>query len=178
MPPRKKKATEKMTLTFSPDLDAPAILSEDGIYRYTLLRRWLFGKGRCLFIMLNPSTADAINDDPTIRRCISFSKQWQFRELMVANIFALRATYPADLKAHAAPIGPENNAYIMEAAKRADRIVAAWGVHGSFLGRSAQVIDMLKDKDLLCLGTTKDGQPRHPLMVAYETKLEPVKKVA
>lgn len=166
-----------MTSTFEIGLDAPAILSTDEVYRYTLLRRWLFGKGRCLFIMLNPSTADAINDDPTIKRCISFAKQWEFREMMVTNIFALRATYPKDLKAHESPIGPENDRYLVEAVRKADRIVAAWGVHGSFMGRSVQVLEMLKGKDVRCLGTTKDGQPRHPLMVAYATQLVPLRKV-
>lgn len=153
-------------------------MSPDGVYRYTLLRRWLFGKGRCLFIMLNPSTADAINDDPTIRRCINFAKRWEFQELMVTNIFALRSAYPKVLRAHGAPIGPENDSYILQAVRKADRIVAAWGVHGSYMDRGMQVLEMLKGKDVRCLGTTKDGQPRHPLMVASKTELVPLRSVA
>lgn len=164
-----------MTTTTFETLDAPAILSEDGIYRYTLLRRFLFGEGRCLFIMLNPSVADALNDDPTIRRCISFTKKWGYRELMVVNIFALRATYPADLRAHLTPIGPQNDDYILKAVEKADRVVAAWGVHGTYMERGTNVLKMLKGKEVMCLGTTKDGQPRHPLMVAGKTNLIPLR---
>lgn len=175
---QRRRPRVRTTQSSDAGTEPPAILSADGIYRYTLLRRWLFGKGRCLFIMLNPSTADAINDDPTVRRCISFAKQWEFKELMVTNIFAFRATDPAEMKAHPAPIGPENNAYILKAVGEADRIVAAWGVHGSHLNRGMQVLEMLKGKDVKCLGTTKDGQPRHPLMVAYKTNLVSLEKVA
>lgn len=159
----------------SDTLDAPAIMSEDGIYRYTLLRQLLLGQGRCLFIMLNPSTADALNDDPTIRRCVGFMKKWEYRELMVVNIFALRATDPADLRAHPAPVGPKNDEYIRKAVERADRIVAAWGVHGAYMDRGANVLRMLKGKEVMCLGTTKEGQPRHPLMVAGKTNLIPLR---
>ena len=116
--------------------------------------------------MLNPSTADAVRDDPTIRRCIGFARAWGYRRLVVTNIFALRATLPSALRGAADPVGPRNDRYILRAARDADRVVCAWGVHGALGNREAEVLALLRDLALENLGLTQGGYPRHPLYVA------------
>lgn len=98
-------------------------------YRYLLTREGLGGTGTCLFIMLNPSTADAMVDDATIRRCSGFAQRWGYARLEVANIYAYRSTDPRALRDLADPVGPENDQYIAEAVARADKVVCAWGAH-------------------------------------------------
>jgi hypothetical protein len=115
--------------------------------------------------MLNPSTADETHDDPTIKRCIDFSRRWGYGSLEVVNLFALRATCPQYLRSSSDPIGPKNDDHIRAAAKRADAVVAAWGVHGGFLSRDRAVTDLLHSRRLVALGFTLAGQPRHPLYV-------------
>jgi hypothetical protein len=114
-----------------------------------------------LFVGLNPSTADAHVDDPTIRRCIGFAEAWGYGRLLVGNLFAFRATRPSALLKARDPIGPENDRYLASMADEADIIVAAWGAHGSFIGRDATVRAMLPKLHVLRL--TKRGQPGHPL---------------
>lgn len=142
------------------------------IYRYTLLRFFGTGSGRLLFVMLNPSTATAEVSDPTVTRCEGYARAWGFAELMVANIFALRSTDPKVLKTHPDPIGPENDEYLVSAAKSAAYIVAGWGTHGKLLGRGAYVRGLLSRFDLRCLTQTKDGHPGHPLYL--KASLKPV----
>ena len=139
-----------------------AVFSPDARYRYTLRRQWDDAQPYCLFVMLNPSTADATQDDPTIRRCIGFAKNWGFGGLLVGNIFALRSTDPAALYHVDDPVGPENDYYLRMLRDEATLSVAAWGVHGAFGGRSKEVANQW-GKALHCLGLTKDGHPRHPL---------------
>ncbi len=121
--------------------------------------------------MLNPSTADAEVDDPTIRRCISFAKREGFGGITVLNLFAYRATSPDDMMAVADPIGPECSIYIeavmASAAEMGLPVLAAWGANGDFLGRAEMVCLSAKGHGarLVCLGTTKLGHPRHPLYV-------------
>ena len=134
-----------------------AVLSEDRRYRYCLSRSW--GRGeRMAWIMLNPSTADADVDDPTIRRCRSFAKAWGYGGLEVVNLFAYRATNPAALRLHGeAAIGPDNDAVIVKATFTAGIIIAAWGEKGRLLGRDASVLALLRrfyDGSIYCLGTT------------------------
>jgi hypothetical protein len=151
-----------------------ALLSDDGAYRYRLWR----GAGRSmLFVMLNPSTADASADDPTIRRCVSFAAREGCTRIDVINLFALRATDPKALAAHADPVGPDNRTHTDEALSMAVHcdfpIVAAWGAHGFAVSRAvafAQAAARLR-APLLCLGTTKDGAPRHPLYVRADAPL-------
>lgn len=119
----------------------------------------------CLFIMLNPSTADEVKDDPTIRRCIGFANAWGYGILEICNLFAWRATRPNDLKAAEDPVGPENDRYILEAAGRAEKIVAAWGNHGQHFGRSVEARALLRGHNIECLGVTQLGEPKHPLYV-------------
>ena len=149
-----------------------ATLSPDGRYRYRLGRRWAEG-ATVTWIMLNPSTADAANDDPTIRRCTDFTKRWGYGGLTVVNLFALRATDPRALRrAYDQPIGlPDNDRHIVEATASAALVVAAWGAHGTMYARDRQVRMLLDGRAVHCLGTTKAGQPRHPLYLARDTEL-------
>lgn len=154
-----------------------AILSGDGVYRYWLMRELgtTTGHGTCLFIMLNPSTADASIDDPTIRRCQIFARDWGYDVLEVVNLFAFRATSPADMKRAANPVGPLNDDHILQAARRADLAVAAWGQHGTFKGRSGELRQLLINEriPLHALKRGKDDQPSHPLYLP--ASLEPVR---
>ncbi len=145
----------------------------EGPYRYTLLRQISDARGRVLFIMLNPSTADAIQDDPTIRRCVGFARDWGFGQLEVCNLFAFRSTDPRALTAAADPVGPRNDAAIRRAVKRSDLVVTAWGAEGGRSRRAAEVSAMLAPKTAFCLGRTLAGAPRHPLYVARRTALVP-----
>jgi len=147
------------------------LLSE---YRYHLSRSgWLTGEGICLFIMLNPSTATQNKDDPTIRRCKGFAKLWGFAKLEVVNLFAARATEPKELKEMEDPIGQGNDETILYTAKNARQIIVAWGAHGPYQERDKEVIRLLKDYDLYSLGTTKKGNPRHPLYIRIDQKPVP-----
>jgi hypothetical protein len=122
-----------------------AVLSSDGRYRYELWRSWGPHDGSaapCLHvIMLNPSTADAEQDDPTIRRCITLAKRLSFLQLIVTNLFAFRATSPRDLMRAAHPIGPDNDAHIRRGAALGDVTLVAWGAHGGYLRRSETVAE-------------------------------------
>jgi hypothetical protein len=146
-----------------------ACFSDCGNYRYSLTREWDNSLPTACFCMLNPSTADQHADDPTIRRCISFAKTWGCGALEVVNLFAYRSTDPTGLRAIADPVGEENDRYIMQAAKRASVVVAAWGVHGAYKGRDVDVLPLLGD--VQCLGVTKEGFPKHPLYVRADTNL-------
>lgn len=144
-----------------------AVVSECGQYRYSLTRRWDEGSGRCVFIMLNPSTADAMMDDPTIRRCIGFAQEWGFAMLEVVNLYAFRATDPKDLFRAADSVGPENWEYIWTAVRSADLVVCAWGKPGH--GRGRWMKDELIRKAAIRLHVLKlnrDGSPAHPLYLS------------
>jgi len=138
-----------------------ALLSEDRIYRYSLSRTWNTSKPYILFVGLNPSTADENKDDPTIRRCINYAKCWSYGGLWMANLFAYRATLPADLKKVNEPVGLDNDMHITNLSKQADMTVIAWGNDGSYLGRDKQVLKLIKSP--MCLNINKSGQPSHPL---------------
>ena len=138
-------------------------------YRYRLWRRWALGKS-VLFIMLNPSTATEIDDDPTIRRCIDFAKRWRFGRLDVCNAFAFRSTDPRALSAAIDPIGPANQQHVFHAASEAQMVIAAWGasVPRTYSWWPAQLIGSL-GREIHCLGQTANGSPRHPLYLAKTT---------
>jgi|SRR6185369_1848891 len=137
----------------------------DGRYRYLLWRSIGTGERTVLFLMLNPSTADAQSDDPTLRRCTTFARDWGFGRLEVCNLFALRTKDPRKLRAAKSPIGPANDRHIIEAASRASVIVAGWGTHGSYLERGREVAELLEaHRHSLCaLRCTRAGHPAHPL---------------
>ena len=145
-----------------------AIISKDGTYRYGLLRVWDESLQRVLFIMLNPSTADAYIDDPTIRRCIGFAKSWGFGSIAVANLYPLRSTDPEKLLWHSNPLGVSNNEYIIEMASRCSLIVTAWG-NGKIVERLEKAypaykpLKGLKTHELHYLELSKTGDPKHPL---------------
>lgn len=150
-----------------------AVISECGDYRYALWRELKGSESPVLFIMLNPSTADAAENDPTIKRCIDFSDRWNACALHVVNLFAFRSTEPQAMKALplADAIGAGNDDYITNRVKRCTRIVAAWGNHGQHGERYIWALRNIPN--MLCLGLTKQGQPKHPLYVNGDTPLEP-----
>ena len=154
--------------------DAVPMEEESGGRRYRYwLHRELASEGRAglAFVMLNPSTADAVNDDPTIRRCIGFGREWGFRELTVLNLFALRATKPAELRRHGAEaIGRRNDEALrwMREHPATTMVVAAWGNHGMHLNRAANVMAIIAPA--VALGVTKQGCPKHPLYARREAK--------
>ncbi len=119
-----------------------------------------------MWIGLNPSTADEARLDPTLTRITTFSKREGFDGFLMANLFALRTPYPEEMMADPDPVGPENDAQLLAAADRCERIVAAWGASGVFQARAAAIGRLFSGRELWCLGTTQDGHPRHPLYVA------------
>lgn len=141
-------------------------------YRYALWRTWDARLPTMLFVGLNPSKADAIRDDPTIRRCIRFAQDRGYGRLVVANLFARRTPKPVVLRKKSKPIGRQNNHWLLRLAAESDVCVAAWGNNGKHLGRDVEVVALIKD--LKCLGLTKAGAPRHPLYVRADTKLRPL----
>lgn len=152
---------------------AKAILSPDRRYRYWLDRHWGSSGTHATWIMLNPSTADALEDDPTVRRCTAFTKAWGLDGLIIVNLFALRATDPRALVRHPDPVGPSNDEFIRDAVFPWTVVVAAWGAHRMADRRSADVTAILRERagDVGCLGLTRDGYPRHPLYVPGDTEL-------
>lgn len=151
-----------------------AIFSPDRVYRYVLRRRIGLSDKTCLFIHLNPSTADECKDDPTIRRDIGFARLWGYGMLVVCNAFSLRSTDPKELYRHPDPVGPDNDWHLLTEASQADFLVVGWGVHGALHNRGAKVKAML-DKEafpLHHLGLTKDGHPKHPLYLRKDTTPE------
>jgi hypothetical protein len=139
-------------------------------YRYTLERRWDDRLETCLFIMLNPSIADDRRLDPTVTRCVKYAQAWGYGALQVVNLFALVSTDPRALRRRAFPVGPENDEAIQRAVQDVRLVVAAWGNHGTYLDRHKEVLEMLSQRDLHCLGTTKEGHPRHPLYLRKDVK--------
>jgi hypothetical protein len=125
-----------------------------------------------LFIGLNPSTADETVNDPTIRRCMTFAKKFGGGRLIMANLFALRATDPYQMLEHPEPIGPDNDHWLRRLAREAGITIAAWGVHGQFRGR-AEAVRALLPSQLFALGLTKEGHPRHPLYLPGNAELQP-----
>jgi hypothetical protein len=183
-------------------VNSGAIISPCGKYRYRLWRewrdensgkrwRWLGfkdGAGHevgepltCLFVMLNPSTADGDVDDPTIRRCVAFTKAWGYDRMEVVNLFAYRATCPADMLAlpeSADPVGWQNQKHVTDASSDAGKIVCAWGAHGSHAAQDETVLGWLNHppRKLWCLGKTRAGHPKHPLYIRQDQPLETFSK--
>ena len=147
-----------------------AVFSRCGRYRYVLRREWDLTRPVVLFIGLNPSTADAQRDDPTIRRCIGFAHDLGYGSVIVANLFAFRATKPADLRRAGDPVGPRNNWWLGRLRREARLTVAAWGVHGKLRSRDEEFL--AEGGELYCLGRTKGGCPRHPLYLRAEAVME------
>jgi hypothetical protein len=123
--------------------------------------------------MLNPSTADEVALDPTIRRCVGFSRMWGCTAIEIVNLFALRCTDPGALREHDDPVGPGNDVAILKAARGAHVMVAAWGSHGYLLDRAQYVWDLLRSQGVTMkrLGLTKTGEPAHPLYLPKSAAL-------
>jgi len=152
-----------------------AVISDDNEYRYRLSRTWDTEKPTLAWVMLNPSTADETDNDPTCRRCINFAKDWGYGSIVIVNLFALRTPDPSNLRDHADPVGPENDEYLRDVCDEAEMVVAAWGANGSLNGRAMEVAELL-DGDLHALDTTKDGHPVHPLYQPSDADPEPWNK--
>lgn len=155
-----------------------AVISDNGKYRFALGRQWDEARPMITWVMLNPSTADAEQDDPTVRRCVSFSRRWGFGTLAIVNLFALRATDPKEVKRAVeldivTAIGPQCDAAIRENTSISSAVVVAWGSPGWAVPRAVQIwLDILAPLPLpkVCLGVTDNGSPRHPLYVADDTR--------
>jgi hypothetical protein len=143
-----------------------AAFSPDKAYRYVLTRTWDAAAPAMTWIMLNPSTADAMKDDPTIRRCVQFARRERCGRIGVVNLFGFRATDPRSLSLPGRdPVGPANDRFLEMHTRKAALVVAAWGVGGALNGRAREVGQRLAAAgvQLWCLGVTKDGHPKHPL---------------
>ena len=156
-------------------MNASATFSPDGLYRYRLTREWSNVHPSLAWIMLNPSTADAIHDDPTIRKCIKFAQRWGYGRIEVVNLFAFRATNPAELRRVAHPVGSLNDTTIGEVLDEALDVVCAWGVNNPIPERATQVMGMIHDRRIIpkALRITKDWHPGHPLYIRDDTELIP-----
>lgn len=157
-------------------MQGEAVFDKTRQYRYSLSRSWMLGDGVCVFVMLNPSTADASVLDPTVRRCVRYAQRWGFRRLEVLNIFAWRSTDPSVLSKLDDPVGPDNMKWIVDIATRptTSLVVCAWGKHGQLLGQGQKVVELLTAKgvELWCLGTNGDGTPVHPLYQPNDAALK------
>lgn len=155
-------------------LHRAATISSCGRYRYDLVRGE--GEPSICWLMLNPSTADAHTDDPTIRRVVGFSQRWGFGTVVVVNLFAYRATQPTALLSVDDPVGPDNDATIRETVTACTVTVLAHGVVHRRLHDRARTVELLllaAGVPLVCLGQTADGSPRHPLYVRGDTQPVP-----
>ncbi|KAA9006027.1 DUF1643 domain-containing protein [Histidinibacterium aquaticum] len=162
------------------DAESLAVYSPCENYRYLLTRTWDPEGARALFVMLNPSTATELRNDPTVERCERRARTLGFGAFRVTNIFAWRATDPKELRRVQDPVGPDNDEAIAESARdwirpdHGDQIVCAWGTHGAYLDRGAEVHRVLEEtgRPLHHLGLTKEGHPKHPLYIGYAVQPE------
>lgn len=161
------------------DAVSEAVYSDCEKYRYSLTRIWDAAGARALFVMLNPSTATEVQNDPTVERCERRARALGFGGFRVTNIFAWRDTDPKNMRAAHDPVGPENNDTIRQSAlswvrDTNDQIICAWGAHGDHLGQGFAIQSLLRkcDKPLYSLGMTKQGHPKHPLYIGYSVQPE------
>ena len=157
-----------------PFMERDAVISDCGKYRYLLRRAWDHGQPRALFVMLNPSTADASVDDPTIRSCIRLCRAMNYGSFEVVNLFAWRATDPRDLEKSPAPIGPDQEKITLAAISRCDLPILAWGAHKMARGKGNHLASLVRSyrPAVFCFGKTRSGEPKHPLYIKTGTPLE------
>lgn len=158
-----------------------AIISGCQQYRYLLWRMWNPLKSHprwVTFVLLNPSTADAIKPDPTLKKCIGFAKRWGYDGVLLVNLFAFRTSKPVQLKKASEPVNDvpgANNGYIAAAVTKAEQVICGWGNHGNYLNRSEVVRHQLRlefpGKAFHLGPLTKSGEPGHPLYIKYEAEL-------
>ncbi len=156
------------------DAASVAVYSPCDNYRYMLTRTWDKQGRKALFIMLNPSTATEVQNDPTVERCERRARTLGFGAFRVTNIFAWRDTDPRHMRKATDPVGPENDTIIVASCKWADRVICAWGTHGEHRNRGSEISTLLSStgEPLYHLGLTKVGHPKHPLYIAYSQKPE------
>ena len=150
-----------------------AIYSDCQKYRYILHRTWNETKDPLVMIMLNPSTATEVQNDPTVERCHRRALEHGFGGMIVLNIFAYRATDPKVMRAQDDPVGPYNDQFISDVIKSyhsSDNVVCGWGTHGEFMNRHDHVMNLFLNQNIEPLGFkwTKNGYPQHPLYIAYK----------
>lgn len=152
-----------------------AVYSPCEKYRYALTRTWDADGQRLLYLMLNPSKATELANDPTIERCERRARALGYGGFRVCNLFGLRETDPAKLKRARHPEGPDNSDQIRLALVWCDAVLCAWGVHGVHRDQGTRILNLLREssKPCLTLGFTKDGHPRHPLYISYKVLPEP-----
>lgn len=161
-----KSLFERSRVEFSPDRK----------YRYYLMREWNAPLGRCVFVMLNPSTADEVKNDPTVERCQRRCVAMGFGSLVVVNIFGLRSTDPKALYEARDPVGRSNDEWISIAIRFANQIVCAWGKHGILKNRGQEVLALIRKAGKIphALKINSDGTPAHPLYIGYDVKPLPL----
>jgi hypothetical protein len=155
-----------------------AVISDCGTYRYLLTRQIGHNAASAVFIMLNPSVADADMDDPTIRKCAGFAARWDCGEFSVLNLFAFRATDPKDMRKAIDPVGPDNKQWFRDTLQGTDAmVVCAWGAHGGYRNQDVAVTRWLREWGITpqAIAITKQGFPQHPLMLGYRDTLLPFK---
>ena len=168
-----------MSIIVTNSINGSAIFDESRQYRYHLTRSRIATRHRSqkklIFIMLNPSSADAEHDDPTLKACTQFAQGWGYSQLHIVNLFAYRTAQPAALTQISDPIGPENDHYLIHTATVADRIILAWGNWGLWLNRAQTVINLLGPyrHKLYYLKRNKTQQPCHPLYIRRTTQPQP-----
>jgi len=167
--------------------ESGAIVSADERYRYVLWRIWTLdrvgarhpGPQLCVFVMLNPSTADHRDDDATIKRCRALASRWGHRGLAVVNLFGMKATHPTELTRNSDPEGPFNQRCVegVLADPRVSRVVLAWGEGGSLNQRSESFLVAHGDRELYCIDDpmkravlTRHGDPRHPVRLSLKSR--------
>ena len=150
-------------------MERSAIFSDCRTYRYTLKRVWNKSGPNVLFIGLNPSKADETIDDPTIRRCIKFARDWSFGSLSIVNLFAYCSHVPRDLLTAKDPIGPKNDLILKKLLAKHNKVVLVWGNNGSYMNRDEKVLKLIKNP--FCLKINKNGAPAHPLYLKGNLKL-------
>ena len=156
------------------DTTSVAVYSDCERYRYSLKRIWELEGPPIMFLMLNPSTATEVQNDPTVERCERRARALGYGAVSVTNIFALRATDPTKLYEAEDPIGRNTDGFILGDAHASDCVVAAWGTHGAHLDRGPTVERLLRaaGHGLFHLGLSKAGHPKHPLYIAYDRQPE------
>jgi len=148
-----------------------AVISPCMRYRYVLWRMW--GKARKLTLIgLNPSVADAKKDDPTMKKIVKLAQKLGYGGVHMLNLFAWRDKSPEAMKKAKDPIGPENDKYLLEFTQAETDVVVCWGAHGTYLDRGREVLELIGRDDLKCFGLCQNGQPKHPLFLSSDTKLE------
>lgn len=153
-----------------------ALLSDDGKYRYRLWRLWDADRPVMVWVMLNPSTADAEQDDPTIRKCVGFARLHGYGGILVVNLFAARATDPKELPGITDPVGPENDDHIIAACEAPilAKVVGGWGVNRFAERRARSVVALIRgtsQRRIKCFRRTKNGHPSHPLYLPYSSEM-------